>query len=292
VAPETSPETLHGAPEEPRIRVYYPATVPELLQTYRRRPDSLVFGGGTYILSQRPGRFLSLPECVISLQNVEELRRVARTERYVEIGAGAPLETVVRLGTNNIPRALCQALSHVGPPAVRGLATIGGNLGIPGRLMTTAPVLALLDAQVELRRHGGTRWVPVVRLHANDGSIDLRPGEVISRVRVPLYPWRVQVFRRFGSILSPDSHPLVFCGLARVSNGILEELRVVGSTGRDGMLRYKEIEAELVGRRLPLASKEIRVAADAYGQSDTLDAIQQDRFARLIQWFLLNLQTL
>ena len=158
--------------------------------------------------------------------------------------------------------------------------------------MTATPVLALLDARVELRRHGNARWVPVVRLHGSDGSIDIAEGEIISRIRVPLYPWNVQTFRRFGSLMAPQSHPLAFCGLARVSNGILEELRVVGSTGQSEMLRYKEIESELIGRRLPLAEREIRTAVDAFGESDTLDTIQQDRFQRLIQWFLLNIEEL
>ena len=275
-----------------RTRVIYPATVPELLQAYRREPSALIFAGGTFLLSQRPGRFVTLPTTVLSLQGIDEMRRISRSERNLELGAAVPLQSILRLGTQNLPAALQEALHHIGPPAVRGLATLGGNLAIPGRLMTAAPVLALLDARVEIRRHGNARWVPAVRLHGSDGSIDIEPGEVIARVRVPLYPWNVQAFRRFGSLMAPQSHPLAFCGLARLSNNILEELRVVGSTGQTEMLRYKEIESELVGRRLPLAEREIRVAVDAFGESGTLDTIQRDRFQRLIQWFLLNLQSL
>ncbi|MFW5684620.1 MAG: FAD binding domain-containing protein [Spirochaetota bacterium] len=273
------------------INVYFPETLGELLQIHRREPEALVYAGGTFILGQRAGRYVALPPAVISLQEVEELRRVARTERYVELGATVPIRQILQLGEHNVPASLHEALRHIGPPAVTGLATVGGNLAIPGRLMTSVPVLTLLDSRVELRRQGGSRWLPVGRFHRADGSLDLQPFEIITRVRVPLYPWTTQVFRRFGSELAPDSSPLTFCGLARANNRILEELRIVGSTGLPPLLRNKSIEAELVGRRLPLAERDVNQAVEAYENPDEeLSPIQRDRFQRLIHWFLLNLR--
>ena len=273
------------------ISVYFPETMGELLQIHRREPDALVYGGGTFVLSQRAGRFADLPPAVISLQEVEELRRVSRTERYVELGAMVPIRQIIQLGENNIPGALHKALRYIGPPAVSGLATLGGNLAVPGRIMTAVPVLTLLDVRVELRRQGGTRWLPVGRIHRADGSLDLQQNEIITRIRIPLYPWTTEVFRRFGSELAPDSNPLTFCGLARASNRIVEELRIIGSIGQPRLLRNKSMEAELVGRRLPLSERDIRQAMDAYGDPDEeLSPIQRDRFRRLVQWLLLNLR--
>ena len=273
------------------LHVYFPETLGELLQIHRREPDALVYAGGTFILSQRASRFVELPHTVISLQDVEELRRVSRTERYVELGAMVPIRQILRLGDSNIPKALYDALRHIGPPAVTGLATLGGNIAVPGRIMTGAPVLTLLDARVELRRQGGARWLPVGRLHRADGSLDLQPFEIITRIRVPLYPWTMQLFRRFGSELAPDSNPLAFCGLARANNRILEELRIIGSAGHLRMLRNKSMEAELVGRRLPLSDRDVKQAVEAYGEpDDELTPIQRDRFRRLVQWFMVNLR--
>ena len=277
------------SPEQ--MKVYFPETLGELLQAHRREPEALVYAGGTFILSQRSGRFVELPTTIISLQDVEELRRVSRTERYLELGSMVPIRQIIRLGENNVPRALHDALRHIGPPAVTGLATLGGNLAVSGRIMTGVPVLTLFDARVELRRQGGSRWLPVGRIHRADGSLDLQPNEIITRIRVPLYPWTTEVFRRFGSELAPDSSPLTFCGLARASNRIVEELRIIGSAGQPRMLRNKSMEAELVGRRLPLSERDVRSAIEAYGAPDEdLSPIQSDRFRRLVQWFLLNIR--
>ena len=274
-----------------RIKVYFPETLGELLQVHRKEPEALVYAGGTFILSQRSSRFVELPPTVISLQDVEELKRISRTERYVELGSMVPIRQIIGLGDSNIPKALHDALRHIGPPAVTGLATLGGNLAVPGRVMTGVPVLTLLDARAELRRQGGARWLPVGRIHRADGSLDLHENEVITRIRIPLYPWTTQVFRRFGSELAPDSNPLTFCGLVRANNGIVEDLRIIGSAGHPQLLRNKSMETELVGRRLPLPEREVQQAVDAYGDSDeALSSIQSDRFRRLVQRFLLNLR--
>ena len=276
-----------------RSTVYFPDTLNEVLQLSRRNPEALIYAGGTYILSQRPGRFLSLPSIVVSIQDVEELRRVSRTERVIELGAGLTLTRILRLGDNNLPRLLYAAVRSIGPPAVRGLATLGGNLAIPGRLMTATPALALLDARMELRRPGGVRWLPVNRFHQPDGSLDLAGDEIVTRIRVPLQQWSVEVFRRFGSELSPESDPLVFCGLARISNGIIEELRLNGTASGRTILRSRTMEAELVGRKIPLTPREVELARDAFGEiPESLNDIQRDRFLRLLTWFLLGIRRL
>jgi CO/xanthine dehydrogenase FAD-binding subunit len=273
--------------------VSFPATLSELLQLYRRSPEALLYAGGTYVLSHRPGRFLALPSTVLSIQDIEELGRVSRTERMIELGAGMTIARTLQLGEQNIPPALFAALGSIGPPAVRGIATLGGNLAIPARLMTSVPVLILLDARLELRRQGGLRWLPVSRFHLPDGRLDLKPGEVITKIRVPLQPWSGQMFRRFGTELSPESEPLTVCGLVRVSNGIVEEIRLNGTASGRTLLRSRTMEAELVGRRIPLSYREVESAADAFGElPGGLSDIQRDRFMRLLTWFLLNIQQL
>lgn len=273
--------------------IRHPDSLGELLQIRRRWPDALLYAGGTYILSHRRGRFLKLPDRVISLQNVEELHRVSRTERMVELGAGMTLSEVLQFGGHIIPGVLQAALMSIGHRGIHGIATIGGNLAVPARLMTSVPVLVLLDARLELRRQGGSRWIPVVRFHTSDGGLDLRSGEVITRIRVPLQQWSGQMFRRFGNELSPGSEPLTVSGLVRIKNGIVEEVRLNGTASGRTMLRSRIMESEVVGRRVPLSSREVQSARDAFGElPESLTGIQRERFDRLLSWFLHNLHRL
>ena len=290
-----------GSREADAVDIHFPDSISEAVQVHARLPHALLYAGGTYILSQRPGRFLSLPSHVISLQDIGELRRINRTERYIEIGSGIPLREIARLGEPNLPHVLYQAIRHVGPPTVGGLATIGGNIAIPGRIMTLVPTLAILDAKAELRRPRGSRWIAVSRVHHADGTLELQPGEIITRIRIPLENWNVQAFRRFGTEMVPTSSPLTFCGIARVTNGIVEEIRVIGSAGGRLMFRNTQIEAELVGRRVPIGGRDVvQLYTDSIGGGGEdpagglagISSLQRDRLIQLIRWFMMNLHAL
>lgn len=238
------------------VYVYYPDNLGEFLQLRRRKPDALVYAGGTFILKGGESRHVPLPQEVISLQWVEELKRVSRTDRYVEIGAGVSLARIVEVGRNVLPRSFVQAFSTMAPLGVISLATIGGNLCVPDHVLTAYPLVLAADSRIELRRHGNARWIPAGRLRDENGDLALESGEIVSRLRLPLESWNVQVFASFGRPYVPESDPVVFAGLAKTDTGVVDDFRMVFSAHDRILFRDRELEAELVGRRAPLPARE------------------------------------
>ncbi len=272
-------------------RIYFPDTLNEVLHILKRTPEALIYAGGTYVLGRRQGRFVELPDAMVSLQDVQDLRRTARTERTIDIGATVPLAEIVRLGPDHLPRVLFQAATRMVPPAVRGLATLGGNLAVPDGLMTSISVLSLLDARVETRRLGHTRWTSISQLHTANGGLSIDPGTLISRVRVPLSNWNHSSFFRDGNELLPETEPLTFCALARTGNGILEDLRVAATVGGPQLIRDKNAEGELAGRRLPIPLREARAfAAEVAGPAQQLSSLQRYRLVQLAVAFVRGLR--
>jgi CO/xanthine dehydrogenase FAD-binding subunit len=82
--------------------------------------------------------------------------------------------------------ALCQAARTVGSPQIRNAATIGGNLGTASPAGDTLPVLAALDAIVEIRGPGGLRSLPVLDFVIGVKKTALQPGELVTAVRLPV----------------------------------------------------------------------------------------------------------
>ncbi|HUX12483.1 MAG TPA: FAD binding domain-containing protein, partial [Spirochaetia bacterium] len=210
---------------------------------------------------------------------------------HLEIGAMVTVKKLLMIGRHVVPSALFEALQQVAPAGIKNLATLGGNICVADRNMTTAPVLQLMDAALELRRHGATRWVAASRFRLPDGSLDLRGGDVLTRIRVPLDSWNIQYFRRFGTEYSPETNPLSFCGLARIDKSIVEDARIAFCSSTPGLIRDREIEAEIVGRKLPISERDaaaiIARYADAIGASVVkLDGFQHKRALRLVGWFL------
>lgn len=279
------------AENDKRSHVHLPRTVNELLQLTRSHSDAAIYAGGTDLLKGVTKAQFALPPELISIQEVEELQRVSRTDRYLDIGAGATVARILEIGVNVLPPSLVDALNHVGPPGLHSLATIGGNICCRDHLFSLAPLLTIMDVRYEIRRMGHSRWVAAARFRDAEGIPGLATGEVLTRVRIPLDQWNVQLFRQFGTIYLRDTQPVVFCGLAKRTKGVLDDFRMAFSAHRPVLYRNRDLEADLVGRKLPLARREahafLRGVEQGMNESGLeLTAVQGHRAMALTRLFL------
>ena len=99
---------------------------------------------------------------------VPELRAwsVDPTAGTVRLGAGVTYAELARPPLADLLPALGQAARTVGSPQIRNAATIGGNLATCSPAGDGLPVLAALDAVVELLGADGTRTMPVAEFMA------------------------------------------------------------------------------------------------------------------------------
>ncbi|GHV32895.1 FAD-binding protein [Spirochaetia bacterium] len=228
-------------------QVFFPSTMPELFSAWNRFPDAVPFAGGVELLRNQGKHVLTLPQNILSLEGLDELHRVTRTERYLETGAMVKISEIIRLG-KIVPEALTQSLSNIANLGLRNLITIGGNICNPVcRLDAAAPLIAL-DARYELRTAYETRWVSASRFSALPGPLALRPQELLTRIRIPLEEWQYSLYRKF----EESGGGAVF--MARIQKNILTDLRIVFAGQQ--VLRDRNCETSLVGKQLPLDRRE------------------------------------
>jgi CO/xanthine dehydrogenase FAD-binding subunit len=143
-----------------------------------------IAGGTDLVVAARGGR-RALPEALVSLHRVDELRGLfVRDDDSLVLGA---LTTHADLERSEPVRrrwaALADAATLVGSPATRHVATIGGNLANASPAMELGSPLLVHEAQIEL--NGGERTLPVGELLRGPGETALRKDELITRVIVP-----------------------------------------------------------------------------------------------------------
>ena len=272
------------------IQISVPDTINELLQTLKKRPTALLYAGGTQILREQPDRFLRLPSEIIELRHVEELRRISRTEKYVEIGAGVTVGALLELSARVFPEMFYQAIRHISRPGTAHLATVGGNICVPDSIMTLTPVLLVFDTQVELRRQGKARWLPLSRFRDDSGSTVLEPGEVMTRIRIPIKSWEDSRFYNYGAAYLPNTNPLTFAAVAETEKDILADVRIALAVGGKHIIRQRELEAELVGRRVPFQQRDLDLLYRRVGEileqhGYTRDHVTYERIERLLRVF-------
>jgi CO/xanthine dehydrogenase FAD-binding subunit len=232
--------------------VFFPLTYSELFSAWSRYPKAVPYAGGTALIREQGKQILELPPIILSLEKLQEMQRISRSERYLEIGAMVKLSQIVDLG-KIVPAALRRCLEHIAGPQLRNMATIGGNLCFRGGYLDSSAVLMALDAQYELRSAQSVRWISASRFSA-DTAPTIKDQELLTRIRVPLDDWNYTVYTKFSG-QAIKSKTAVF--LAKTQKNVLNDIRVIYKT--DSLWRDKHSEGLLIGKHLPLNH---RIAAD------------------------------
>ena len=258
----------------PRFELHRPATLDEAARL-AREPQARVIAGGTGLIPNlRLG--LAAPRTLVSLEALEELRRIDVSSAGWRIGTGVTLEQLSNQET--LPAALREAARSVAAPAHRSAATLGGNLCLDTRCVyynqseswrrangyclkyggdtchvapqgkkcraaysgDLAPALLVLDAKVEI---GGGAVRPLQRLYNDDGAkhLALEPGEIVAAVHLPPAKGRTGYakLRSRGSIDFPLAGVAMMLSL---SNNLIRELRVAltGTNSRPVLIEGTE----------------------------------------------------
>ena len=245
--------------DAPLSRVFFPLSFQELFSAWSNNP-AVLLAGGTELIRNQGRRIPVIPENIISLDKLEELRRISRTERYLEIGPMVKLNQIVYLG-KIVPEALRRCIECIAGPQLRNLATIGGNICTPSRKLDVSGPMIALDAQYELRTAQSVRWVPASQFSSLPGPPALGPKELLTRIRVPLEPWTFTWYRKFNTAGNREAGGGILF-IIRNQKNILANIRVVYSG--QSILRGKDSETMLEGKRLPLEKKDAWAFVDRW----------------------------
>jgi CO/xanthine dehydrogenase FAD-binding subunit len=223
--------------------VFFSRNLPDALSYLHSTQEFRVMAGCTQESNLPPHSLCVRPA------SDDELTLIDRHERYIEFGSAVTLSTILSTTKRRLPPVFFEAVESIAVPFVRNLATVGGNICAAGRPRTLFPVLLALDARLEFHRQNETLFIPIGKFAG------VPPGMILTKIRVPLFDWEVNIFRRLGPprIFTENSASFVF--LAMTENGILSDLRVAYSG--DTSYRNRELENRLIGIRLPLSKKTI-----------------------------------
>jgi CO/xanthine dehydrogenase FAD-binding subunit len=170
--------------------VLVPSSLDDAMAALGADPDALVLAGGTDVMVEVNGRHrvLAADETVIAVNRIAELRAWAYDPGVatVRLGAGVTYAGLAAPPLAELLPALAQAARTVGSPQIRNAATIGGNLATCSPAGDGLPVLAALDATVDLLGARGARTMPVAEFMTGVKRTAREPGELITAVTVPV----------------------------------------------------------------------------------------------------------
>lgn len=256
--------------------VFSPSCVEELLALATAHPGALLLAGGTDLLVRLRAAQHPDDRPLLSLARVAGLRGIADEGAYLSIGAATTFAQIIAdpLIREHAP-LLAEAAGTVGGPAIRNMATIGGNIRTASPAGDSLPPLYLLAAEVELASREGTRRLPIAELITGPGRTALRDGEIISRVCLPRAgPPTHRAWEKVGRRRSLAIAVTSFAGMAWLSpDGALEEARFAWGSVAPTVVRIPALERGLCGSRLE-ARRIDEAAAIVRGAVSPIDDIR------------------
>jgi CO/xanthine dehydrogenase FAD-binding subunit len=208
------------------------------------------FAGGTDLMVLLEAGKLPHKE-FLNIWNLAELRGIAASAEYIELGA---LTTYTEVRHNEILARefplLCRAAAETGSIATQNRGTLGGNIANASPAADSPPALLVYDAEIEIVSASGARWIPYQSFHSGYKQMDLRPDELIRRIRLPRskQPWK-QYFRKVGPRRAQAISKICFAAAARVEAGKIADVRIVLGSVAPTVLRATRAEEALCGRQ-------------------------------------------
>jgi CO/xanthine dehydrogenase FAD-binding subunit len=168
--------------------VHLPDTVDAAVAALAADSAAVVLAGGTDLMVEINEGHRRPDATVVVVNRIPELRSWRRdpAAATVTIGAAVSYRELETGPLAQLLPALAEAARTVGSPQIRNAGTLGGNLGTCSPAGDGLPVLAALDATVELASATRRRTVPVGEFMRGVKRTALEPGEMIVSITVPL----------------------------------------------------------------------------------------------------------
>jgi carbon-monoxide dehydrogenase medium subunit len=212
--------------------------------------EAKVLAGGHSLLPLMKLR-LAAPRYVVDIGRIRQLDYIREENGKVAIGA---LTTHAAIEGSSLLKGKCPLLaetaSEIGDVQVRNRGTIGGSLAHADPAADYPAAILALEAEIVAASAAGTRTLAAAEFFVDLLTTQLRPGEIVTEVRVPVNG--LGAGTAYAKLHQPASGYAVVGVAARVmlsAKGVIEKT-VVGITGVAAKAyRATAVEKVLAGKK-------------------------------------------
>ena len=256
--------------------VYCPSTVPQAIAFLEQHPQAKIVAGATDLGVQfNKGKLNS--NIWLDLNRVRALEGAEIKDGCLVAGARATWTDIEAAMEDRSPQF--HAIVRVfGSPQIRHVGTLGGNIVNASPIADSLPFLFVCNAELTLVGNSGTRMVDINNFYRGYKELDLRAGELLTQIKVPL-PAAARRMRLYKVSRRRDLDIASFTGAIWVE---LEDAHIVdagiayGGVGptvirlaaTEDFLRGKTFTIETMTRAGDVAVDEISPISDVRGGAD------------------------
>jgi xanthine dehydrogenase small subunit len=238
-----------------------PRTLDELVAARAAHPDAVLLAGSTDVGLWVTKQMRVLVD-IIYLGHVGALKTVREHDGVIDIGAGVSLEDAYAAVCRHYPQELGELRQRFASLPIRHAGTLGGNVANGSPIGDSMPWLIALGSSIVLRGPDGERTLALEDFYLGYQAKDLRAGEIVAAVRVPL-PRPSVVLRTYKLAKRFDQDISAVCAAFAftLDDGIVRDARIAFGGMAATPKRAAQAERVLRGRAWDAAALEEAMAA-------------------------------
>ncbi|SHJ19704.1 CO or xanthine dehydrogenase, FAD-binding subunit [Dethiosulfatibacter aminovorans DSM 17477] len=226
-----------------------PENVDELLETL----DSgkfRIFAGGTDLMVRKrqwQGAERRFEEDIVFIEQIDELKGITEDKEHYHIKTCTTHSSMEK--SLVLPECIRLPYRLMGNPAIRNVATVGGNIVNAAQVADSLPLLYAMDGKILLKSKNGSRILPMDEFIKGKYRTEIRGNEFLYEVIIPKLNIRGFRYKKVGSrkasILSKFSVVFLY-GMDGVN---LEYIRVAIGAVNETPVRNRDAEEKFVENR-------------------------------------------
>ncbi|MEB4593222.1 xanthine dehydrogenase small subunit [Candidatus Thiothrix sp. Deng01] len=170
--------------EQDGKRFFAPTSLEALAGLLEQYPSATLLAGATDVGLWITKQHRDLP-VIISLAKVAGLETISEQDGWLEIAAAVSLEEAFQALVKHYPQ-LSELHERFASLPIRNAGTLVGNIANGSPIGDSMPALMVLGARIRLRQGDAVRELALEDFYLGYQQKDLRAGEFVEAVRIPL----------------------------------------------------------------------------------------------------------
>jgi carbon-monoxide dehydrogenase medium subunit len=254
------------------FKLFLPESFEEAIQLMKEHSAKPISGGTavTTLIKER----IFQPTAIVNLRKLERDHSYIREmDGEIQIGALTTLRTIEtsEIVKRDLP-VVADCISKIASIRIRNVATIGGNLAHADPDLDLPPVLAGLDAHIDIIGEEGERSKNIKEFIQGYYETDLKEGELIKSIRIPVSSDRKGIYLKHRALSEADWPCVGVAAFMDNSPGSIPEV-FINSVADTPIMRIEGIEeifsdgitSELIDKVGELASEQCDPIGDSRG---------------------------
>lgn len=260
------------------FKTYRPHSVEELLNVLDS-DTCHIFAGGTDLMIRKrqwQGAERKFTQSVVYINHLKELKGIKEHEDYYEIGT---LTTQAEMSNSFLPEYIRTPYKLMATPAIRNVATVGGNIVNAASVADSLPVLIGLDASIELQNKYGKRVLKIADFVEGKYKTKRQSNELLTKVIIPKYEAMDFFYKKLGqrkaSILSKLSVFILYKkNDIRIAIGAVNDKVIRDQATEFAFVNDRSIDELLISYKSKLAGKNDKRSTKLYKESVVLNLLE------------------